>query len=274
MEMKLDLLYQNVRGLRTKAQLSLQNMALLDREIVCLTETWLTTSLPSSLFFPSNYMVERNDRQCTNALRGGGVCIALKNTIPYVRRYDLEEHVECVWVELQLHPRNLLLGVHYIPGHRSAAQLDAYVNFLCDVLEPHSSFLILGDFNCPEFNSPALNSPRKESLHCFSAYFSLNQLNSVVNSRGGVLDLVFTNIPGVVDRCVESLVPEDGYHPTLDVSLSISSTMKVTKMLIPLLFANTLKGTTFLYIFISLTMIGGLSLPLRMLNWLLLASLL
>lgn len=54
--MVFEVLYQNVRGLRTKSDVFSLNLRTLDVDIVCLTETWLN----SDFFWPNTYRMSTN----------------------------------------------------------------------------------------------------------------------------------------------------------------------------------------------------------------------
>lgn len=56
------LYYQNVRGLRTKADDFYSNVATANYPILCLTETWLDDSCASAQYFTPGYTVFRRDR--------------------------------------------------------------------------------------------------------------------------------------------------------------------------------------------------------------------
>ena len=52
-----------------------------DHDIIGLTETWLTDAILDNEILPINYSIYRADRDT----RGGGVLLAVKNTIPSQR---------------------------------------------------------------------------------------------------------------------------------------------------------------------------------------------
>lgn len=56
-----DIYYQNVRGVRTKADTLFSNVSLSGLSIVCLTETCLCSGISSSNCFPPNFDVHRRD---------------------------------------------------------------------------------------------------------------------------------------------------------------------------------------------------------------------
>ena len=72
----------NARSVRNKASLLKQHAK--EKDIVCITETWLTESDPSGAFAEKDFTVIRKDRKG----RGGGVMIVARKNIPLVRRHD------------------------------------------------------------------------------------------------------------------------------------------------------------------------------------------
>lgn len=61
-----------------------------------------------------------------------------------------------------------------------------------------------------------------EDLKMTLSMCSLSQYNSMVNSSGVILDLVLSNTPIdsiMVNRHLDSLMPEDIAHPTLQINL-------------------------------------------------------
>ena len=70
--------YQNVRGLRSKADEFRLSVMETEYDVFVLTETWLDPSIPTALLFGDEYRIYRCDRDTTNSShsRGGGVLIA------------------------------------------------------------------------------------------------------------------------------------------------------------------------------------------------------
>uniref|UniRef100_A0A6B0U685 Putative reverse transcriptase n=1 Tax=Ixodes ricinus TaxID=34613 RepID=A0A6B0U685_IXORI len=49
--------YQNVRGLRTKADESMSNLIVSNHDIICLSETWLCSGIPDANSFIPKYNI-------------------------------------------------------------------------------------------------------------------------------------------------------------------------------------------------------------------------
>ena len=77
---------QNVRGLRTKLDIFVNSLlsSVVSYDVIILAQTWLTSGISSCELGLGNYAVYTCDRSsCTSSfLRGGGVLIAVKKTIP------------------------------------------------------------------------------------------------------------------------------------------------------------------------------------------------
>jgi hypothetical protein len=75
----LTLLYQNVRGLRTKRNDFIDNVFANNFKVYCITKTWLNDTILSHNLFPDSCCVSRayRDYLTSNTKRGGGVLVAV-----------------------------------------------------------------------------------------------------------------------------------------------------------------------------------------------------
>ena len=92
--------YLNIRSLVNKLSLFQSYIYSSDYDIICLTETWLTDLIFDQEILPTSYNIYRKDRPS----RGGGVLIAIKDTIPaLVIPSNLSSHApEIITVRLNL----------------------------------------------------------------------------------------------------------------------------------------------------------------------------
>ncbi|KAL5238619.1 hypothetical protein ACI65C_006029 [Semiaphis heraclei] len=99
---------------------------------------------------------------------------------------------------------------------------------------PEHTFLLCGDYNLPDISwsndshgltynsSSPLRVPCVPELLAFNGFY---QKNSVLNSKGSILDLICCNTDSVIIcESLEPFVPPDPYHPPLNISLHIIST--------------------------------------------------
>jgi len=112
----INIIHLNIRSIRNK--LSFLEDFIHDYEILCFTETHLDNSIPDDqLSFDGYSFLIRKDRNSF----GGGVLMYFSDTLKVNRRYDLESSfIECIWAEVPIHTKKLLLGLFYrIPNSSS-----------------------------------------------------------------------------------------------------------------------------------------------------------
>jgi len=113
-------------------------------DIVAITETWLSDNLLDHEILPTGYSIYCKD----HSSRGGGVLLAVKNSIPsHALSTPLE--LEALYVQIgNTDPINYCLV--YIPPSSS----ELYIQTLCDFLISCSNdkLVLIGDFNFPTIN--------------------------------------------------------------------------------------------------------------------------
>ena len=205
-----------------------------DPDIVVLTETWLNSSIPSSLLAScQTYDIFRKDR-CT---QGGGVCVLVKK---HSRLTIQQVSVAPEYHDLQINAVDLSDSVSTLPFrlvvvYRSPSCVSTSNALLFSALDSLATgcvrLCVLGDFNLPDFDWDMFAYPHN-FLYCSAADFVCNHgLTQLVNdpTRGdAVLDLILCSdvlccddvctLPplGSSDHCVVSF--------TLFISLSPAPT--------------------------------------------------
>lgn len=242
--MSLEIVYQNVRGLRTKINdfnLSLLNC---NADIVCVTESWLNSDFLDAELSSGAYQIIRRDRNYAlgNTTMGGGCLVAYKNGLSVERLPEYETNldiIEDLWLRIKLTDSSLYICLTYITPKAPLGNYMEHFNKIKDCILSHddsSHFLIIGDYNLRNIlwnisstvNSPMIlaNSPPSEELLTTIDICNFNQLNLVPNSNGVILDLVLSNMPlesVTVDRLKYFLQPEDSHHPALQIALNINA---------------------------------------------------
>ena len=146
--------YANSRSLVNKInQLELE-IATYQYDLMVFTETHLDSSILDSELFPSIYTVFRRDR-VQNGRRGGGILIAVRDTLRASVREDVNFDSELLFVDI-LFPANrkISLGVFYRPPNSSINCLLDLQTALDTVLSSSQNpeMVLVGDFNIPEFD--------------------------------------------------------------------------------------------------------------------------
>lgn len=221
---EINLIYQNVRGLRSKTHTFNNNVLQNAYDIIALTETFLNNSVSDGELFPQGYHVVRKDR--AGDVGWGGVLLAVRdcfnvrvvedNAVVNVDKELLSAIVSSKQVKF-------LCCVVYLPPNYKDDQYLNVLSCLEDLVCSYSDMkvLIIGDFN---LNSVTANV--KTHFDYFCEFCSLHQHSGVVNNHGGMLDLVLSNFEPdqlAVSLGVDPLVRIDKYHPALDIVIKLSS---------------------------------------------------
>lgn len=239
--MSLNLLYQNVRGLRTKTNDFASSIASLDSDILCVTETWLNDSINDAEIGGNNFQLFRRDRNyaVSGTTRGGGCLVLVKNDIVCTRVHQYEskiKNIEDIWVKIAL-PNSLFIyicTVYIIPtsSHGSYIEHFSKIKNAIETIGENAKIIILGDFNLPGVKwvdstdgvEPIIinDTDSTNALIDMMIYSGLNQFNVISNLRGGILDLVLSNSEYGSLSVTKSdifILPEDIFHPTLNVEI-------------------------------------------------------
>ncbi|XP_050680149.1 uncharacterized protein LOC126976049 [Leptidea sinapis] len=199
-----------------------------------------------SELFNETYNVWRNDRNydLTRQTKGGGVLIAVKNTIHARGNPSWSSSAEDLWVTLFIPRTRTTTATHihlcsvYLcnqaEGNSFNVQLANFQNQLLTLINTYKDdkFLVLGDFNLSEIQWVSSSSEDGLIPHNLTKqiYFdfadninmcSLKQYNHVTNNIGRILDLVLSNDSVSVFQCATPLVPEDSPHKAICVVPSL-----------------------------------------------------
>lgn len=193
-------------------------------DIICLTETWLSPSVPFSV---PGYSTHRRDRPSTRARMDprcyGGVAILTRSDAflaVHVRK-DLERPTaESIWLELKTHnhtSKPLLICCTYRPPSQALMDVERYCHALEDCLTSANLhnyiFFLAGDLNAkhPDWHTPDHTTTAGKALHTMFSSFGLEQLvhfstHTAPSGSQSCLDLVVTNSPLLV-KSVDSAAP-------------------------------------------------------------------
>ena len=197
-------------------------------DVLAITETWLRPVINSCEIFPNmDFTIHRRDRFEHNNKRGGGVLLAVRNTVPCVRRPDLETSAEINVCELRPScEKEILMAVFYRPPSSDYLYLKEFMKFLdqasrakCDQL------LIVGDFNLPDVDWATVTA----SIDCqmytlFTEAIEDHFLWQVIDfptRNDHILDLLLTNIPDKISNFKGSWDILNSDHQLTEFSLDL-----------------------------------------------------
>ena len=84
-------------------------------DIICLSETWLSSKILDDEIKIENYSLYRYDRDSDCGY--GGFCIYASNSLKSKRNLtDESDDIELIWIETQIEKLNILIGSCYRPS--------------------------------------------------------------------------------------------------------------------------------------------------------------
>jgi len=177
---------------------------------ICITETWLSDNIFDNEILPNGYSIYRNDRNT----RGGGVMLAIKNTIP----------------SSVISPTTFCLV--YNPPNSSEEYMLSLFDYVYSVANLCNNKLILiGDLNFPMIDWNLLQGDTSLSNSFCELIFNLNLTQLVDKSThncGNILDLVITNIEDNISSLLIHLadfIPFKSDHFPITFSLNTQSSL-------------------------------------------------
>ena len=112
----LQIYYNNVRSIANKRHIC-SRIELSSYEVLCFTETWLTSNQSDSCF-PGNFKVYRCDRDSvtdSTTARAGGVAVLVHSKYKSRQiQHSSVEKCECLAIEIMLKPVPLIIYAAYI----------------------------------------------------------------------------------------------------------------------------------------------------------------
>ena len=233
------LYYQNVGGMRGKANHFFTSSAANDFDIIALTKTWSTCYHLTSEFFNSSYDVFRRDRILVPPMtRGGGLMLAVRSNFQS-REISLREQDDCIeqicvavtFGKQSTDVNEIVFILSYIPPSSSFEIYSKHINniiFIVNSLSYHQTPCVLGDFNigdvCWKYNSneksliPLNIKTNIETLICDSLYdLNMFQINFILNGINRILDLIFIRNDFIFEICKSDLLllNESVHHKAL-----------------------------------------------------------
>ena len=183
-------------------------------DLLCITETWLRSTISDNIIQIPNYNVVRKDRENSSH---GGVCVFVHQNIHFNHLVELQSpNLEVIWIKIR--PRRLprtisciIVGIIYHPPNSNNHILSGYLTECLFALEgyfPNCGIILTGDFN--HFNtSPIVRE------------FKLKQLIKFPTRGSNTLDQILKNLHsfykdanrlpplGLSDHCTTKIFPKE-----------------------------------------------------------------
>lgn len=223
-----NLLYQNVRGLRTKTTQFLSLLGSSESDLFAITESGLSESIQDAELVLPGYQVVRCDR--ADGRKQGGVMVVAGprfqlRQVLVPSDVDIDKcKFELVCTAIYMNNRFLFACcVVYIPPLTDENEYMLMFNILekwC--VKYKNNFILIGDFNLYSCNNNIVNY-----FEYFMSFCGFTQFNKVPNCNNRQLDLVLSASAGAgvsvsVSAADEGILPVDAYHPALAVGIEIN----------------------------------------------------
>ena len=110
------------------------------------------------------------------------------------RRTDLElPNIECIWVEVNFHNKNILLGTFSRPPTSSAQTLSYIEDSISLAIDSNiKDIFITGDFNLDMIKATT-NKKNNNICQYFNFYQLIEEPNHFTETSSSIIDLVFTS---------------------------------------------------------------------------------
>ena len=184
-------------------------------DIICISETYLNSSVNENLLLIPGYHLLRADHP--DNPKKGGVCLYYKENLG-LRQIETPYFTQCILCELTIQNKVGYIAVIYRSPNQPVNEFDDFLlNFeklLIQISQLKSSFLvILGDFNARSRSlwCEDITSHETTQLESLTVSCGLHQLTSdpthLLPNPSSFIELIFTDQP--------NLVVGSGVHPSL-----------------------------------------------------------
>lgn len=202
-------------GIKSKIAKINHSLSMEAYQIYLIQETWANATVQDEeIIANSNYNIIRHDRSQfnTNRINGGGLMTLIHNSVQYeVVNILIKTTLEIQIFEVNLREFSIIvLNIYSPPKKAVKVQISEIAKILAQIRKdfPSHRILAVGDFNFPSANWVKQQNSNVMRIDNMSDIpnidvrffdnmesFSSEQFNSVVNSNGKNLDLIFSSHP-------------------------------------------------------------------------------
>nr|XP_054591087.1 uncharacterized protein LOC129154844 [Nothobranchius furzeri] len=185
----------NVRSILPKID-QIQNLLMESNlDFLCMSETWLTSNIPTDLINIPRYTCYRKDRVKG---RRGGVLIYIREQFK-VKELDMGVNLECIGLSVILSPTmKFSIVVLYNPPSHDVNFYDELRNLLSIVDDSHE-FMLFGDFNI-NWKDKKGRAKLKLTRDKFKYKQLIDSPTRVTRKSETLIDLILTNRPEGVTK--------------------------------------------------------------------------
>ena len=188
-------------------------------DFICLSETYLDSSIPDNLIDIEGYKLICSDHP--DNTNKSGVCICYKESLP-VQIINRNRML----LEMSYNNKKVIVSVIYRSPSQSFDEFDSFMsnfeNFLNEINKRKPSLsVVTGDFNSRSSSCWSKDTDTIEGLKLFSLTSS-NGLTHIQTNRTSCIDLTFTDRENLsVNSCVNSSLNPNYHHQIVHSSILI-----------------------------------------------------
>ena len=186
-----------------------------DNDVICFSETWLSSKVDDPLLSRVGYKYIRSDRK--TGKKGGGLLMYIKESLfPYVEQLpnytNSDDISEELWITLNKPGwKKTIVGLVYRPPSGKADHFiqrmgDTLVSLNADHNIMNKDMIVIGDFN---IDFAKTQNPLRTRLKGQMGDYGLQQLiknpTRVTNNSKSTIDLIFTNIAPLLINSVGAI---------------------------------------------------------------------
>ena len=166
-------------------------------DVIALTEVWLSDCIPDCEIPLKQYQIFRKDRSS----RGGGVLLLVHEKWTCVRRHDLEDTNEAIWVQITTNVCKFLVCCFYSPPKEGLSPIEKLFETVFTITK-HHPVIITGDFNLHiQWQTPTIGVCSDSSDRWFYDHFvsglGLKQFVTFPTRRNNTLDYILSSFDNV-----------------------------------------------------------------------------
>lgn len=228
---KLNICHLNVQSLcaRRFAKFAELNHTFMNSkvDIICMTETWLSSTINDSMIAIDGYHMFRNDRN----RHGGGICIYFKRGLDcrVIGRSTFSSssnmmvsETEYLLIEILVGNDKVLLVVYYNPPNVDCSE--SFRNHVEQYSLRYKSTFFIGDFNTDPNKHNSRSSSFTDVLASLSYSISNSEPTFFYQSGCSLLDLLISDTPASVLKFGQTSMPGVSKHDLIFASLDFSVT--------------------------------------------------
>ena len=202
-----------------------------NHDFICLSETYLDSTIPDSLLEIDGYNLVRADHP--NNIKRGGVCIYYKESLP-ARVINLPYFKEARLSEMTDNNKKITVSVIYRSPSRNNSEFDSFLSNLEQLVRDISKCkltvsVIIGDFNArsSSWRSEDINTSEGTKLYSlkFLNGFShlINEPTHIQTNSSSCIDLVSTDQPNLsVNSGIHASLHPDCHYQTVHTKFNLN----------------------------------------------------